>query len=74
MHSALAPGPPEKSQENTFNLTVGDLEKYSSIVQQLELLDNTSHITAVFTLASRHPGLEVEMLYYCTLHHCTVSS
>ena len=34
------------------------LVKYSS----------TSYISAAFTLAFGHPGLEIKVLYYCTLH------
>ena len=41
-----------------FNLTVQYLENYSS----------TSYITAAFMLASGHPGLEIKILYYCTLY------
>ena len=47
----------QKNEENIFNLTVQYLEKYSS----------TSYITAAFMLASGHPGLEIKILYYCTL-------
>ena len=50
--------PPGKPKGNIFNLTVQYLEKYSS----------TSYITASFTLASGHPGLEIKILYYCTLY------
>ena len=58
-----------KNKENIFNLTVQYLEKYSSTVQQLALLSSTSYITAAFTLASRPPGLEIKILYYCTLYN-----
>ena len=40
------------------------LEKYSIAVQQLALLSSASHIT----VASGHPGLEIKILYYSTLH------
>ena len=43
--------------ENIFNLTVQDLEKYSS----------TSYITPAFMLASGHHGLEIKIPQYCTL-------
>ena len=32
------------------------------------LLSSTSYITAALTLASRHPGLEIKILYYYTLY------
>ena len=32
----------------------------------------TSYITAAFTLASGHPGLEIKILYYCTLYSTDV--
>ena len=32
------------------------------------VLYRASYITAAFTLASRHSGLEVKILYYCTLY------
>ena len=57
-----------KNKGNIFNLIVQYLEKYSSAVQQLALLSSTSYITAAFTLASGHPGLEIKILYYCTLY------
>ena len=44
-------------KSNIFNLIVQYLEKYSS----------TSYIIAAFMLASRHLGLEIKILYYCTL-------
>ena len=47
-----------KNKENIFKPIVQYLEKYSS----------SNYITAAFTLASRHPGLEIRILYYCTLH------
>ena len=63
-----------KNKENIFNLTVQYLEKYSSIVQQLVLLSSISYITAAFTLASGHPGLDVckdaGLLY--SIQYCTV--
>ena len=34
----------------------------------LVLLSSTRYITTAFTLASAHPGLEVKILYYCTLY------
>ena len=34
----------------------------------LALLSSTSYITAAFMLASGHPGLEIKILYYCTLY------
>ena len=40
----------------------------------LVLLSSTSYITAAFTLASRHTGLEIKMLYYCTLYSTVQSS
>ena len=43
---------------NIFRLTVQYLEKYSS----------PSYITTAFTLASGHPGLEIKILYCCTLY------
>ena len=54
--------------KNIFNFAVQYLEKHSSTVQQLALLSSTSYITAAFMLASGHPGLEITILYYCTLH------
>ena len=39
-----------------------------STVQQMELLSSTIYITTTFTLASRHPGLEIKILYYCILY------
>ena len=41
-------------EENIFNLTVQNLEKYSS----------TSYVTTVFTLTSGHPGLLDTVLLY----------
>ena len=46
-----------KNKENIFKFTVQDLESYSS----------TSYFTIAFTLASRHPGLEIEIFHYCAL-------
>ena len=43
------------------------LEKYSRAVQQLTHLSNTSCIIPAFTLAPRHPGLEIKIPYYSTL-------
>ena len=57
-----------KNTENIFNLTVYYPEMCSSTVQQLALVSSTSYITAAFTLASRHQGLEAKLLHYCTLH------
>ena len=34
----------------------------------LALLSSASYITAAFTLASGHLGLEIKMLYYCMLY------
>ena len=48
--------------------TVKYLERrYSSTVEWLAFLSSTNYITAAFTLASGHPGLEIKILYYCTL-------
>ena len=33
------------------------------------LLSSTSYITAAFTLASGHPGLQIKIWYYCTLYN-----
>ena len=38
----------------------------TSLSSFLAFLSSTSYITATFTLASRHPGLEIKILYYCT--------
>lgn len=43
-------------------------EMCSSTVQQLALVSSTSYITAAFTLASRHHGLETKLLHRCALH------
>ena len=37
-------------------------------LQFLVLLSSTIYITTAFMLASRHPGLEIKILYYCTLY------
>ena len=47
-----------KNKENIFTLIVQYLEKHSC----------TTYIIAAFTLASGHPGLEIKILYYCTLY------
>ena len=40
----------------------------SLCLQFLAHLCSTSYITTAFTLAFRHPGLEIKILYYCTLY------
>ena len=47
----------QKIKKIFFNLIVQYLEKYSG----------TSYIPAAFMLASRYPGLEINILYYCPL-------
>ena len=50
--------------------TVKYLERrYSSTVEWLAFLSSTNYITAAFTLASGHPGLEIKILYYCTVKY-----
>ena len=46
-----------KNKGNIFNFTVQYLESYSS----------TSCFTTAFTLASRHPGLEIEIFHDCAI-------
>ena len=48
-----------KNKENIFHLTAQYPEKYS----------RTNYITAAFMLISRHPGLEIKILYYCLLYN-----
>ena len=38
------------------------------MIQYLEKYNRTRYITPAFMLASRHPGLEIMILYYCTLY------
>ena len=39
-----------------------------STVRQPALVSSASYITAAFTLASRHHGLEAKLLHHCSLH------
>ena len=52
------PGCVWSQKRNIFNLTIQYFEKYSS----------TSYLTAAFTFASGHDGLEIKLLYYCILY------
>ena len=43
------------------------------MLQYLEKHSSTSYVTAVFTLVSGHPRLEINILYHCTLQYCIIN-